>query len=290
MYSSKDIAACTATVVGFVFVLSAALRVPAPLDEYDNCRRYALAVTAYGSDNDDRVPPVQYNNTYSVVQNDQVVGNLITPYKRGNRYLVDPDSPVALQDRVLVDMLPLGSVPPERRMDQVFFNIAVKSDFGYNAQYFSLMGANCPENGGTLPFKAFPIRLTEVANLQRSIVCVNSIWNRDGDSPVGGGSWALDPPCRQYKDPDTGAIKDTFPPLPAGCTGRWWFGGWNPGSGNWNEWGGMWPFYHAGLVATGFADGHMEALTVPETSKGCDVKTAWSGYIFDRDLYLWDTQ
>jgi hypothetical protein len=132
-----------------------------------------------------------------------------------------------------------------------------------------------------LNFKAYSTQHTRVADTANSLMFVNSIWDRRGNTVVGGGNWGLDMPCRVTS---TGA--DTLPPLPA-CSGRWWWGGWNPNTQQWNEFGGAWP-YHAGLAVVGYSDGHVKTSRLSALARGCDVRRGWQGQIFDLAAYIWD--
>ncbi|MBS1715017.1 MAG: prepilin-type N-terminal cleavage/methylation domain-containing protein [Armatimonadetes bacterium] len=252
-----------------------------------NQKQYNTAVHMYLTDNEDVCPIIQYNNTYDVRAGDQAIGTIVNPYMKNQDIWADPNSPIGRQERILKDMLDPTTWTEPTKTQQILFNLAIKNDYGYNTQYFSVMGANCPENGVTLPFKAFGTNHTAVGDPGNTLMFVNSLWDRSGNAVVGGGNWGLDAPCRQYKDPNTGVIKDTFPALQGGCTGRWWWGGWNPGTTGWNEFGGAWP-YHAGKAVVGFSDSHAKVLSMSQVARGCDVKTGWGGYVFDRAQYIWD--
>jgi prepilin-type processing-associated H-X9-DG protein len=67
----------------------------------------------------------------------------------------------------------------------------------------------------------------------------------------------------------------------------WWWGGWNPtNTTSWNVFGGLWP-YHRDRAIVLFTDTHVKAMTVAQTTVGCDVRNGWTGRA-DRDTYLWD--
>ncbi len=149
---------------------------------------------------------------------------------------------------------------------------------------------------------------TPLARVQSSatmIAFLDSIWDRDRSTgaPKGGGNWALDPPCRFYRDPNTGQTIDTFP-LPGDISGFYWFLGWNPNRPlDWNVFGGVWPFHRGGnkgrdtvarrneaVAVVTFVDGHSKAMRIDQIAAGCNVQPRWRGVIYDREAYLWDLE
>ncbi|HWP31942.1 MAG TPA: prepilin-type N-terminal cleavage/methylation domain-containing protein [Fimbriimonadales bacterium] len=188
--------------------------------------------------------------------------------------------------------------------EETQFAWATRTNHGYNSQYFSPMVIWADGKQGSAP-----ISFSQVEAAGDCIMTLDSIWDRTSKGyPSGGGNWALDPPCRYFKDPASGATKDTFP-LPGGISGFYWFGGWNPTADcAWNIFGGVFVFHQGkimwtpcsnstdhtwrhrnyGSVIVSFADSHNKLLRIDQIAQGCDVKNAWGGFIWDRDLYLWD--
>jgi len=249
-----------------------------------NTKQYLTGTHMYLADFDDRFPIIQYRNTYDAnpLMPDQTVGNICQPYMKSLKILSSPGSSTGDQERDDTSPVP-SSTRPAYQQEQLKFNLGLKADYGQNTQYYSVMNY-CPNIG--LIFMAVGTSQNEVNAPAESIYIVNSVWDRTSTgAPSGGGNWGLDPPCRYA----TGSI-DTFPRLAGGCTGRWWWGGWNPGAPlAWNVWGGVWP-YHSQIANTGFSDSHAKAMRVPMLAAGCNVQTAWSGFIFDRAAYLWDLE
>jgi prepilin-type N-terminal cleavage/methylation domain-containing protein len=248
-----------------------------------NQKQYLTATKIYLADYDDQTVIIQYNNTYRVDQGDAAIGQIVNPYLKNMSIHSDPNSPIGRQERITVDLVDPATLPPQWRQQQTDFNLAIKSDYGYNTQYFSPMGYNCSSPNGLLYFKALNISDTQVASPADTILFINSIWDRTASgSPRGGGNWGLDMPCRRYSD-----NTDSLPPV-AGCQGRWWWGGWQPQNNvAWNQFGGAWP-YHAGKAVVGFNDSHAKVMSISQTTAGCDVRASWAGFIFDKATYIWD--
>jgi prepilin-type processing-associated H-X9-DG protein len=147
------------------------------------------------------------------------------------------------------------------------------------------MAGSCP---GGISFMPQTINMgSQVGSPAETIYIINSIWDRSASgTPIGGGNWGLDPPCRYYAASQGGG--DSFPPLQGGCLGYWWFGAWVPSQPNaWNVFGGAWP-WHGNIANVGFADGHAKGMVMSQTTAGCDVRDYWGGYIFDKAKYMWD--
>jgi len=251
-----------------------------------NSKQYDLAVIMYATDADDYAPLVQYTNSYDANpargDRDQAVGNLCQPYIKSYPMFNSPATPFNDTERD-VDLINPASTTYFRQ--QYEFNRAIKADYGYNVEYFSPMGYD-PTYPNQFHPGGEPLSLPR--NPASTLLFVNSVWDRTAaGTPRGGGNWGVDMPCRLYSDGT-----DSLPPLPAGATSRWWWGGWNPASPNaWNVWGGVWPLHRANQIAiVSFADGHAHALRIPQISAGCDVQAGWGGFIFDRDKYIWDFQ
>ncbi|MBL8064846.1 MAG: prepilin-type N-terminal cleavage/methylation domain-containing protein [Chthonomonadaceae bacterium] len=245
----------------------------------NNQKQYLTAMNIYTSDSDDTATPIQYNNTYDTRQGDRAIGQLVLPYMKNMDIWADPNSPASRKERLTVDLVDPDTLQPPYKQLQTEFNLAIKNDYGYNTQYFSVMGANC---SGGRTFVAGGTNLTRVTDSANTIMFVNSVWDRNGDAPKGGGNWGLDMPCRFNQDGS-----DTLPPLHEGCTGRWWWTGWQPGRKVWNEFGGAWP-YHSGKAVVGFVDSHAKVVNLSALAKGCNVQRSWGGRVFDTTAYIWD--
>lgn len=246
---------------------------------------------------DDMMPLIQYRNSYDASPvdppnpanpGDQAIGNLLQPHMKNTNILASPGDSASERDRDVVGTPVPSSTKPAgpRRQAQLDFNLALKSDYGYNTQYLCAMGANCTP-AALDNFNPIPTNEASIGNVAQTIFTVNSIWDRTASgAPTGGGNWGLDAPCRYRAD-----STDTFPPVSSkGCTARWWWGGWQPGSPlAWNVFGGAWP-WHGDQAVVGWADGHAKSMRIAATTVGCDVRNSMTGRIFDLSKYLWDLE
>jgi prepilin-type N-terminal cleavage/methylation domain-containing protein/prepilin-type processing-associated H-X9-DG protein len=253
--------------------------------DLSNTKQYLTAVNTYFADTDDYSVPVNWSNSYQTygATLDANPGTILKPYMKNFDILKCPTDPAGTVERDTTSPYPSTSAPntPAARAKQLEYNLGLKADYGYNTQYFSRMGYLCPEY-----FKAITINMSQVQNPSNTIFVINSVWDRTaGGTPLGGGNWAMDMPCRNYAASQGGG--DSLPPL-NGCLGYWWFGGWNPSNANaWNVFGGAWP-WHSGLANVGWADAHAGAKQMSQVTAGCDVQNSWAGFIFDKEKYLWD--
>ncbi|MCZ7579377.1 MAG: hypothetical protein M5U21_00925 [Fimbriimonadaceae bacterium] len=184
--------------------------------------------------------------------------------------LASPGSPVGDADRDL-DLINPASVAYTQA--QYEFNRAIKADYGYNTQYFSVMNY-CPSIG--MIFMASGTEQSRVNSPADTILFVNSVWDRTSSgAPRGGGNWGIDPPCRRLTDGT-----DTLPPVASGCSGRWWWGGWRPDLPlAWNVFGGAWP-YHGEIANVGWADGHATPKRISQLTAGCNVLPSWTAIFY----------
>jgi prepilin-type processing-associated H-X9-DG protein len=233
-------------------------------------------------DSDGAFPLAQTKSTYDAnpADPDDVNGTLIYPYMKNQDLFADPMDPAGVNERDTVGTIPSSSVP--YRAEQLRFNLALKADFGTNAQFYTPWGYACPAY--FTPFATLESMLGDTGN---SLYAISSIWDRTSSGgPRGGGNWALDAPC----------IIDTsgrdIRPFVNTCPGSWWFGGWNPSQPNaWNLYGGAWPWHSSGQVAVvSFADGHVKAMRMGAVAAGCDVRDGWGGRVTDRSKYIWDLE
>jgi len=247
-----------------------------------NSKQAILAAMMYASDYDDAGPIIQYTNTYNVAppNADKAIGNLLTPYQKNFDIWTSPMDDAGENERVNDPGLPMtvNNQAAQYKEEQRQFNLAIKSNYGQNTQYFSPMLADptTPTN-----FRAVGTIFGQVEKPAETIYMINSIWDRVNGVPAGGGNWGLDMPCRRYSDGT-----DSLPS--SGGLGRWWWGGWRPTQPlAWNVYGGVWP-WHNGWANIAWADGHSRAMRMSQVTAGCDVRDGWTGFIFDKERYLWD--
>lgn len=108
-----------------------------------NQKQYLTAVMIYMPDYDDMTPIIQYNNTYRVDQGDRAIGQIVNVYMKSMELHADPNSPIQRQERITRDLTDPSTLPAQWQQLQTEFNLAIKSDYGYNTQYFGPMGYNC---------------------------------------------------------------------------------------------------------------------------------------------------
>jgi prepilin-type N-terminal cleavage/methylation domain-containing protein/prepilin-type processing-associated H-X9-DG protein len=246
-----------------------------------NSKQNILSAMMYSSDYDDFGPIIQYTNSYNVAppRPDKAIGNLLTPYQKNSDIWTSPMDDAGENERVNDPSMPMtvNNQVAQYKEEQRQFNLAIKSDYGLNAQYFSQMLARGPN-----AFECVGTSFGEVEKPAETIYMINSLWDRASGVPVGGGNWGVDMPCQKYSDGT-----DSLRPRPPGVSFYWW-GGWNPTNPNaWNVYGGVWP-WHNGWANIAWADGHSRAMRMSQAAQGCDVRNGWGGFIFDKERYLWD--
>lgn len=140
------------------------------------------------------------------------------------------------------------------------FNWAQRTDLGYAFSYLS-------------PFKQdssfAPKSLAAVGSPAATLMLADSIWDKNGTTPAGGGNWFIEAPC--YRGSDS----------------YYWFGGWQIDTPtDWLQFGGIYP-RHTQNANVAFVDGHAKAMRIGDIPAGCDVrkKTLIPGKEQD---YIWD--
>lgn len=230
------------------------------------------AMMMYIANYDDRVPPVNYQ--------------YVNPSNPGeDRTWVQTLAPYAGDFR-------LFTCPSDTGRDSMgtpsgwegYYRASLRSNLGYNYMYFSPLLED-----QTGKWASYPISMSQVSNVSKTIMFIDSVWDRTQTGrPIGGGSWVTVPPCR-YMKIESGAVIDTFG-LPTGTRNLFGFApvGWQPSSSlSWLVYGGAWP-WHNGSFTVGFADGHVDMLDVGQLTAGCDFDSAWRGLIRNSSAYLWD--
>lgn len=234
----------------------------------------ARAAILYAGDHNDRLPPSVSNVTVPCAQTNYF-GNAVRPYHDSWLNYRCPE------DDLAEFALSQDECGPSSRFGsraQLLTNWALKSHRGYNWLMLAPV-VNAPGVSGV----SHPIRIGEIADPSNSIMLVDSIWDRSPQgNPTGGGNFAVDAPC--FRDIN-GALILPFPP---GTTTYYWLGAWNPGTLQWNEFGGTWPWHKVWVGA--MIDGSARTFTHVELTAGCTVLEGGTGRIFDMAAYLWDTR
>jgi prepilin-type N-terminal cleavage/methylation domain-containing protein/prepilin-type processing-associated H-X9-DG protein len=143
------------------------------------------------------------------------------------------------------------------------YAVGLNTSLGYNYMAFSPFNANAQFIGISNSM------VTEPAGALR---LADSIWDKAGNAPTGGGNWFIEAPHWSFSGT------------------AYWFGGWQPcQTTNWLQYGGVWGF-HAGRSNVAWGDTHATSMTpgqmlagVTRSGDGCTI----SG-VFDQDAYIWD--
>jgi prepilin-type processing-associated H-X9-DG protein len=275
--SASEIGACTLIIAILSLILAPVFRAAEKNNEEKALVHLRICMTAvmmYIQDYDEGYPLTQYSPVGRAYDGevDRVAQQLILPYFQEDKLLTDPAdaTPRSAREKMEVPYLPNTSA-------RAAFNYALKSNWGYNYQYLGPLAAN--------PDRTVTVFFAQLAAPWNTIYALDSVWNRTRNGkPYGGGTNIVDPPCVRLVDGT-----ETRPPI-APSMGRYWIGGWNPGTPlAWGVYGGAWQWHQTGFV-TAFADGHVSVKTLAELTAGCDVRNGWGGRITDREAYLWDLE
>ncbi len=255
----------------------------------NNSKQNVLATLQYTTDYEETAPISQYKlpwRGYAAGADpaDRLLMQIISPYMKSRALWNSPGDPESDRQRDVTAFSPSSTAPVTNRPEQYDYNLALKSDYAQNQQYFSIQGAQC--SNPTAELRSGSTRMMRVQEPSRTIYAITSVWSRDfiSGKPFGGGAWVVDPPCKYLP----GGI-DTWPEIPLGCTGYWWWGGWNPSTPTaFNVFGGAWAWHNNTNAIVAFADSSVKSMRMSQTTKGCNVQNQSSGLIFDASQYMWD--
>jgi prepilin-type N-terminal cleavage/methylation domain-containing protein len=233
--------------------------------DLSNTKQQGLSLIMYATDYDDTAVPTQTSPaTFFVTydwQLDYVWAQLTFPYMKNWALHHNPADPNATDQQALINM----GYPANAQGRQKEFAIGISSSYGYNYMAFSPMNNNEAKWTG-VNFSA----VTEPADV---VMNANSMWDKAGTTPIGGGNWFLEAPHW--------AFSGTF----------WWFGGWQyctPTS--WLQYGGVYPIHHQRIANSVLGDGHSKGFTIGRLVAG--VSFAANGCtilgVYNQDLYIWD--
>lgn len=258
--------------------------------DLSNMKQHALSVQIYTTDSDDIAPVWMYNGTFDVAQGDRSWGNAIFPYMKSDEMSKTPNSPFSIAQRKKDPNFPDPTTKGALQRDQELYNLGWLTDYGYNYQNFTGFIATSTTASG---FRFEPVSMTSPGQPANTLLLITGTFDRDaGGALKSGGQLPIDPPCRRLVD-GTDTLAGT--PNTAIGEGRYYYGGWNPGSPMaWNVFGGAWPYYGGqgnsggARASVGFADGHAKTMTMTQVADGCNVLNGWGGRITDRNKYIWD--
>lgn len=267
----------------------------------------ARAVAAYSADYDTFMPLTEYAASFAFtdLSNNRFMQQLLQPYMKDWTLFRCPSDPNA-RDEILANCF--GGPPRNQLEREQCYSLTANT--GYNYAYLSPVvcyggSANCGNVGRG--WRNSPTHEARIRMPASTILFVDSIWFRDPQTgaPEGGGNWIVMPPCRFWRDPNTGRPVDTFTMLytperawswysygtACGCS-DWAGAGWMLQAARgwclWMEFGGTWPWHRRERMTVAFVDGHTKAYTPRQLTVGCDARPCMNGFIRDPEAYLWD--
>lgn len=246
----------------------------------EHYRQIAGALMMYTSDYDQSVPPVNYTLVrYNDSGSDRSWVQLLLPYVGKLELFICPS------DIGRVSEIAGETTQYKDSVDAwvIYYQESLKSNLGYNYLYFSPLLKF--ENSDWL---AFPVKTSQVVNPSGTIVFIDSLWDRTvNGNPIGGGSWAVVPPCRYMIS--SMSVYDTFN-FPQGVKSYFGFDpeGWeHENSNSWQVYGGAWP-WHRGKFNIVYLDGRVKSVNVNNLIEGCEFQPYWQGNIYSLEEYQWD--
>jgi prepilin-type N-terminal cleavage/methylation domain-containing protein/prepilin-type processing-associated H-X9-DG protein len=221
-----------------------------------NFKQGTTSIMMYVQDFDETMMPMTWEYGVWDYTKNKVWPQLTQPYVKNwqvNRCPSDPNA----NDRILTDG---ATVQAEKE-----FNWAERTDLGYNYAFLSPFTGPATGPLGGNPFA--PTTLAGIGSPASTLMLADSIWDKAGTTPAGGGNWFIEAPCW------------------TGATSYYWFGGWDiDNASNWLQFGGIYP-RHTTMANIAFTDGHCKAMSIGSIIAGCDVR---SKKTLDTTAYIWD--
>lgn len=228
-----------------------------------NAKQIGLATIMYAGDYDDTAVPTMTSPATFFVNYDwtteYIWGQLTYPYMKNWQIHHEPADGNASDKTALADM----GYPANATGRQKEFAIAISSSYGYNYMAMGPMLANA---------KWTPVSMTSVNTPADCIMHIDTMWDKSGNTPVGGGNWFVEAPHWAFSNT------------------QWWFGGWHPcQTTNWLQYGGVYPI-HFGQANATLVDGHSKSFTIGKLLSGVSLSADRCTVlgVYDQDLYMWD--
>jgi prepilin-type N-terminal cleavage/methylation domain-containing protein/prepilin-type processing-associated H-X9-DG protein len=248
-----------------------------------NFKQVLMSSLLYITDYDDRYALSRYTHRLDATSaNDKTWVQLILPYGHDFRIYKCPSdfTRSALSEAVFDEDLVPGDTYTR------YYRASKRTNVGYNYLYLS------PLIQTSVFVSPLSRSQTDIADQTNMIMYGDSAYRvTQSGQPDGGGTYLIVPPCRYAND--DGGLYDTFrlPDVPSSAL---YVGdqGWQPIPDPGDDdipvpSGGLYP-WHSNRLTVAFVDGHAGRVALNRAPDGCDVKSAWMGYIHNRQLYLWD--
>lgn len=240
---------------------------------------------------------------------DTVPGQQIAPYIKNTAIHISPMDPWQSENQRITDQLP--NMTPVNTLAtatalQKSYALAVRSNIGYNYQFFSPW-RRVPVPGGVYIGSASTTE-SDVTSPSSTIMFGTSIWDRNtGGSPTGGGNWVIETPC--WEDSNNRILRPMDRYASGTGDGTLWSydRGWATptptiNSSSWLIYGGLWPFYNQvdlSRIQPGLKDGHVVVMMADTSVKSRPIKSMtegctaygtgqFKGNVTDTNKFLWD--
>ncbi len=230
--------------------------------DLSNLKQNLTSHVMYAADYDDTIAPLMWSEASFFVnydwQTDKTWPELTQPYMKNWAIHRNPADANARDSVSLTNM----GYPANATGRQKEYAVGLNTSYGYNYMAWSPMNSNA---------QFVPISMTAAGTPAEAILLANSIWDRAGASPAGGGNWFIEAPHWSFSNTS------------------YWFGGWQVmNNTSWLQYGGTWPFF-SNRMNVGFGDTHAKSLGVGNLLAG--VSRDGSGNVtgvYDQSLYIWD--
>lgn len=269
--------AIIAIVAAIVFPVFATVKQNAQhISWIEHSRQVATGTQLYLHDYDDTfMIPRHHYDGLAGQDNDRTWVQAMLPYVRNFDLFLCPADSTRKQNASIFDP-DLSPADPSAR----YYEASKRANLGYNYTYLS------PVVKERL-WTPYPRTTSQVESTSSTLMFGDSAWEIHDGKPVGGGNYLIIPPCRYYIE--NGQVTDSFE-LRGRPNGQVYTSGlaWSSSPERWStDAGGLYPWFKKTITLV-FVDGHVERKPVAAVTAGCDVKSDWSGYIYDPTTYLWD--
>jgi hypothetical protein len=258
-----------------------------------NMKQTVLAELMYQNDYDDSFVMADSGCTTNITgcigwgfgPPDAVPAELTYPYTKNMDITIDPMSDLGTVTGreqthfTYTNTVDPGEYPPNIAQGtpaQLEYAAGVRSNYGFNFAFLSPWEYT---EGVTPTYLGSHSENSSIVTQPAHTVMYAgpTVWNTVGGQPTGGGNWVVQTPC--WLD-GNGNLLAPFNSISAPDHVFSYNNGWAPVPGQWDVYGGMWPFYTTnnvnaaaaaqnGQVIIGWVDGHTKAMAISATAAGC---------------------